>query len=789
MSIDSELRGHVCLNDRLMLSYTPKPVHPKTLLPATPLAPRKGTAHVYVAQSSDDYDYAELEDLYQQSKSRAPFTPPSKMTSSRAVGRGHDATPDVRHFAKVNDAKLSPPPAWPSSPAMGRSGDCSQEQPSSASNTPAKVNTKPLVLVNDDDDEDDDDDYVPTEPEDNSDTSEEEDGEEEEAKPAQKSNTLVSQPAPMVTRTSTSTGPSTDGGRFPTTNRDMYSPPLAGKRRSQDAFEDESMDGKRRKGIDGEVLEAGAAQQQQASTSGFGGFSGNSSGLAGASGSSGFGNSAPASSFQSFPRSQSFPVSQNFPACQNFPVSQSFLAPSSSSARSSSFQTFSAPPPAYNSAPFNASFSEPSQNWTFVNASVDSFAAPMPSSNLQANRSFHPTNHFANASLQSSTTPSPPSYTFASSGDAFGMRRSAPPQFGQASGFAQDHGLASSTNTVAPYAIATAASVNMSTSEDSMVPSFSVQPEQAIPEVPFDSTLAHSNAYDVLKAIDDVVASIHTPVASVSRPSYSAPRTYVRSQSLPTIVPRSPPSFISELIRRHPCAPFTSQPRVSYPVYAAGPSGLLSSTRGPDSRRLEAKARTPKPEASANAVTTWTPALNEMPHKIAQAEARLTRKDDARRAREETERVYRKEQERERQRAKKAQAQEVLREQRRREREEQEARQAEERRAAAFPVPLFMVIEERERKAARRTDNGEKRAVILKNRGTVGDRSTRRPSSETPQEDDCKDDGTAASGSTSSEGSVGNSDQSSDLSDCELAAGWGSRLRSMVSWALPSTST
>ena len=107
---------------------------------------------------------------------------------------------------------------------------------------------------------------------------------------------------------------------------------------------------------------------------------------------------------------------------------------------------------------------------------------------------------------------------------------------------------------------------------------------------------------------------------------------------------------------------------------------------------------------------------------------------------------------------------------------------------AAFPVPAFMYFEELRRKEKKRAEKEARRAARKAAAVAEEARETSLPG--TWHEDEEEEEESSAASSTTSDESVGSVSLSSEggsdgPSDCELAPGWGSRLRSALSWALP----
>ncbi|KAL1739145.1 hypothetical protein HDZ31DRAFT_49848 [Schizophyllum fasciatum] len=646
------------------------------------------------------------------------------------------------------------PPVTPDNKGKGRA-DISQA-PFATQEEP-----KVLVLVTNDDDDDDDDDYVPPKEgeEDTSDASTEEDvatepdndneGAGNGQAGAMNESSAMSAPAPPLISASASTSRSLAiPGRFPIGRGYVQSPPLTGKRSSQDGPFEEDSESKRLKGDDSEMASVDAGTQQQQP------------------------------SFSAVPQASGPAISANSPAPSQNGFGTSSPFPSASTA-SPFARAFSAPLPSGNPnngfATFSSAQSQPASSM------ANTFCSP-PSNQFQA----HTTTPAS--SLAQSFAPPQPTNAFASSADAFGMSRSSPPQQASApSAFCNAvtpmNDVSLSVSQCQPSA-APAAEQGLQLSISAFGP-LSMPPatapiEQPQRDVMQESMMLHASAYGLLKAFDDAVAAAHAPTLSASQSSSSAvsARSLARSISLPASTSRS--TMAHQLVRRHPRSSISPAKSLACSFSGNRSNVLFSSMGSNQGRRLQEQPRFA--ESPSSAKDMWT----ETSQRIFAEEARLTRADDRRRAREAEALARQTAEEHERRRVEKIAEKEARREQRRRKREEREAREAEERRMAAFPVPVFMVLEEQRRKEKKRLAKEARRAA---KKAAASGRESEEASTSTSSS--CGEDGDSSTGgSTASEESVGSlSEGTSEVSDCELATGWGARLRSMVSWVLPQTNT
>ncbi|KAI5897938.1 uncharacterized protein SCHCODRAFT_02610669 [Schizophyllum commune H4-8] len=760
---------------------------PQRLSLATPPpAPKKGASLAYIGNQADECEFQQVESLYQKMSrthisSALPVTPPSKSSSSSAAtGRGNQA--------KLNSSPLAG--GLQSSPIAKQY----QPQPSTPANriTGKREHSKPLimkdpeqklVLVGESDDSDTDDDYDPAkegeekDDEETSDESTEEDvatepedngGANEPSGSGTQSNAMD---APPMASTSTSASTSRSSGlpgRFPIGYGRTQSPPLTGKRSSQDGPLEETSESKRIKSNDMDMSGPEPVSRQSSmsapapSTSSFTRHATTSTLF---QNSSGFGTTTPSSQSSSTPS----------------PFTRTSSAPNPFGSTNSGFGAFSG------AQPHAAPTPTPSSQWFGANNQATQ-ATPSPSA---------PTTQSA------AQSPAPNAFTsaFASSADAFGMRRSAPSQpasTGQSGNSTMNPvnniNTSLTVSSLQPTSSATQTShagpslQRISTNFSMMSASpVSAPPQQPPRDFMQESLMCHANAYSALKAFDDAVAAAHAPVLSASQPAASMSRSTAvvrplgHSVSLPPTQPQS--CLVQKLVQRHSTrtVPTLAQ-RSSSSLLSSSRGGAVSSSLGsPRSQRSEGPSSPLKTEGS----NAWM--WSETSRKIFEEERRLTIEDDKRRARKEAERARRKEEERELRRIERAAEKEALRKQRKRELKAREAEEAEERRMAAFPVPAFMYFEEQRRREKKRVEKEARRAAKKAAAAAEEMGETSLPGTWCEDEDD--EESSAASSTTSDE-SVGSVSLSSEggsdgPSDCELASGWGSRLRSALSWALP----
>ncbi|KAL1677518.1 hypothetical protein EV122DRAFT_279140 [Schizophyllum commune] len=760
---------------------------PQRLSLATPPpAPKKCASLAYIGNQADECEFQQVESLYQKMSrthisSALPVTPPSKSSSSSAAtARGNQA--------KLNSSPLTVGPQ--SSPIAKQF----QPQPSTPANrnTGKREHSRPqimkdsqgLVLV-DSSDDDSDDEYKPTKEEEEKDDEETSDESTEEDvatepedngganEPSGSGNRNNAMDTPPMASTSTSASTSRSSGlpgRFPIGYGRTQSPPLTGKRRSQDGPLEETSESKRIKSSDMDMSGPEPVSRQSSmsiapapSTSGFARHATTSTLF---QNSNGFGATTPSSQSSSTPS----------------PFTRTSSAPNPFGNTNSGFGAFSG------AQPHAAPTPTPSSQWFGANNQATQ-ATPSPS---------------APTTQPAAQSPAPNAFTsaFASSADAFGMRRSAPSQpasTGQ-----------SGNSTVNPVN-----NINTSLTVSSLQPTTSVtqashagqnlqpistnfsmmsaSPVSAPPQQPprdfmQESLMCHANAYSALKAFDDAVAAAHAPVLSAFQPAASMSRStaivrpLAHSVSLPPTQPQS--CLVQRLIQRH-------STRTAPTLALQSSSSLLPSSRGgavfnslasPRSQRSDGPSSPLKTEGS----NAWM--WSETSRRIFEEERRLTIEDDERRARKEAERARRKEEERELRRIERAAEKEALRKQRKRELKAREAEEAEERRMAAFPVPAFMYFEEQRRKEKKRAEKEARREARKVAAAAEETEETSLPG--TWHEDEEEEEDSSAASSTTSDESVGSVSLSSEggsdgPSDCELAPGWGSRLRSALSWALP----
>ncbi|KAL1670774.1 hypothetical protein GGF50DRAFT_122306 [Schizophyllum commune] len=763
---------------------------PQRLSLATPPpAPKKGASLAYIGNQADECEFRQVESLYQKMSrthisSALPVTPPSKSSSYAATGRGNQA--------KLNSSPLAGEPQ--SSPIAKQY----QPQPSTPANknTGKREHSKPqimkdsqgIVLV-DSSDDDSDDEYKPTKEEEEKDDEETSDESTEEDvatepedngganEPSGSGNQNNAMDAPPMASTSTSASTSRSPGlpgRFPIGYGRTQSPPLTGKRSSQDGPLEETSESKRIKSNDMDMSGPEPVSRQPSmstvpapSISGFARHATTSNLF---QNSNGFGTSTPSSQSSSTPS----------------PFTRTSSAPNPFGNTNSGFGAFSG------AQPHAAPTPTPSSQWIGASNQATQ-ATPSPS---------------APTTQPAARSPAPNAFTsaFASSADAFGMRRSAPSQpasTGQSGNSSMNPvnniNTSLTVSSLQPTPSVTQPShVGQSLQLQPISTNFSMQsasPASAPPQQPprdfmQESLMCHANAYSALKAFDDAVAAAHAPILSASQPATSLSRstTVVRplahSVSLPPSQPQS--CLVQKLIQRH-------STRTAPTLALQSSSSLLSGSRSgavfnplgsPRKQRSEGSSSPLKTEGS-NA-WMWS---SETSRRIFEEERRLTIEDDKRRARKDAERARRKEEERELRRIERAAEKEALRKQRKRELKAREAEEAEERRMAAFPVPAFMYFEEQRRKEKKRAEKEARRAARKAAAAAEESGETSLPGTWHEDEEEEEEDSSAASSTTSDE-SVGSVSLSSEggsdgPSDCELAPGWGSRLRSALSWALP----